>query len=228
MIGRPSSDSEPARPTLVQLTSRSAPSASVDGCAAELRAQLARALGGAVPDPDHARARVAQRPDGGARRAAGTQHERRGACDLDRQRGDQRRRVGVVGGDRAALEGERVGGPDRTRTLGRRGRERERGPLVRDRNVGAAKARRRQRSHDLGQQLRRDREQLVAPVLEPGCLQRRVLDRGRAAVADRPAEHPEPRVCLIRRALRTHHLVRRYLCLQAAAGFWLPCERNCE
>src|SRR5262249_41354946 len=63
--------------------------------------------------------------------------------------------------------------------------------LGRQRHVGAANPRLRERRDGLGEQLGRDREQLVAPVREPNRRQRGVLHRRRAAVRNRPAEHTE-------------------------------------
>ena len=104
-----------------------------------------------------------------------------------RQRGEQAGRVRVVGVDRAVLERQRVRGADRARGVARLVGERERRLLVRDRHVRAAVARGRQRAHGLGEQLGRDRQLHVAPV-EPERLERRVVDRGRAAVPDGVAQ----------------------------------------
>ncbi len=48
-------------------------------------------------------------------------------------------------------------------------------------------------ANGLVEELGRHGQQLVGPAVEPGFAQRRALHRGRAAVADRPAEHAQAR-----------------------------------
>ncbi len=135
---------------------------------------------------------LAQRVDHGPRGAAGAQHQRRGAVGRAGQRGEEARGVGVVGVDDAVgLERERVRGADGARGLARHVGDGERGLLVRDRRVDAAEAERGQRAHGLGEQVRRQRQPLVAPV-QPEHGERRVVHLRRARVGHRPPAHPEP------------------------------------
>ena len=153
------------------------------------------ALGRAVPD-ETSRAPASSSAHTAARAVPpAPSDQRRRAADLGaaRRAPDQRRGIGVVGADPSVrLEHERVGGADRRCA-------RHWPPiasasaacLVRDRDVDASKAGRRQRQHRLVEELGRHRQQLVMPAVgEPHGLQRGVLDRRRAAVRDRPAEHP--------------------------------------
>src|SRR5262249_14437232 len=64
--------------------------------------------------------------------------------------------------------------------------------LVRDRRVDAAEAEGGQRADGLGEQRRRDRQPLIAPV-EPEHRERGVVHLRRARVSHRPPAHPEPR-----------------------------------
>ncbi len=85
-----------------------------------------------------------ERVDDGPRAAAGAQDERGAPRTRRRREGRQEAgRVGVVGVDRRAVERQRVRGPDRPSRAGGGGRDRERGLLVRDRDVRSAQARRR-------------------------------------------------------------------------------------
>ena len=93
---------------------------------------------------------------------------------------------------RAVGERQRVGSADRARGVARLVGERERRLLVRDRDVRAAVAGSRQRADGLGEELGRDRQLHVTPV-EPERLERRVVDRGRAAVPDRVAQDADQR-----------------------------------
>ena len=69
--------------------------------------------------------------------------------------------------------------------------ERERGLLVRDRDVEPAEARRAERADRLGEARGRQREPEVAPVAQPGRGERGVVHRGRARVRHGPARDPE-------------------------------------
>ena len=77
------------------------------------------------------------------------------------------------------------------RGLRRRVGQRERPLLVRDRDVDAAEARGRQRPDGLGEQLRRQRQALVAPVVQAERGERRVVHLRRARVRHRPPAHAE-------------------------------------
>ena len=196
------------RPTAVQFTSRSA--GGVVRRARRGRRRAPRRARGAVPDRDVGGPGVAQRPGGGARAAARAEDERGAAAGRLGERREQARRVGVVGADRPVRLEASACWPRRSRPRRRRRvRERERGLLVRDRDVRARGSRRRQRPDGLGQQLGRDRQELVAPRgRQPERLQRRVVHRGRAAVGDRPAEDAG-------RLRRTGSALRRVLARRA-------------
>ena len=158
----------------------------------ELACEHLGALGRAVPHRHLCGTRFAQRPDGGSRAAAGAEHERAQPSRRPSERGDQSRGVGVLGGDRAVGgERERVRGSDLACGVAGCVGERERGVLVRDRDVGAAEPRPPEGRGGLGEQLRRNRQPLVVPVVHPERGEGGVVDRRRAAVRDRPAEDAE-------------------------------------
>ena len=93
----------PSRPTDVQLTSRSAACGRGDRARRRARARAPRARSGVrFQTDDLGGARLAQRPDRRARAAAGAEHER-AACPRGRAPSAAIRpgRVGVLGGDRA-------------------------------------------------------------------------------------------------------------------------------
>ena len=150
----------------------------------------------AVPDPHLGGAGLTQRPDHGARAAAGAEHERAsGPAGSNGSASIRPGRVGVVGVDRAvAANVERVGGADRARGVGRLVGERERRLLVRDRHVGAREAGARQR------RARSPRTARAAPAAA-GSASRRARARRSAAsciagerlCAHRPAEHAADR-----------------------------------
>ena len=108
-------------------------------------------------------------------------------------RRDQRRRVGVVGADLALrAKGERVGGTDRP-GAGRGGMRQRQSPLlVGDRHVGAGEPGAGEGRDGFGEQLGGHGQELIAPLAQAGSGQRRILDRRRAAVGDRPAQDAEP------------------------------------
>ena len=179
----------------MQWTSRSAGAASRTGSAPSSAASRSRPLGRAVPDP-HLRAP--------ASRSAHT-----AARALPPAPSTSALRPATANGSAAISAGASVlsawiepSAPNtsvfaapiaRARAVGSVG-QRQRRLLVRDRHVRAAEPGAGQRAHGLLEQLRRHREQAVAPVAEPGRPQRGVLHRRRAAVADRPAEHAEAAV----------------------------------
>ena len=179
-----------SRPTDVQLTSMSAGSAAdVDRAHAELGGERARALGRPVPDPTSAApasrsAQTTARALPPAPRTSAVRPRRRLAAARRagparrccRPRSRRRPNVSVLAAPIARARARRLV------------RERERGLLVRDRHVGAARSRRRGSArHGLGEQLGRDGQQLVAPV-DSRARRSRVVHRRRAAVGDRPAE----------------------------------------
>ena len=124
-----------ASPTDVQLTRTSAATGVVD----DARAELARALGRAVPDRRRRR-RPARSAQATARALPPAPSTQRGARRAAAERGEQAGRVGVVGVDRAVVaERQRVRRADRAGGVAGRRRQRERRLLVRDRDVRAAK-----------------------------------------------------------------------------------------
>ena len=133
-----------------------------------------------------------QRPGRGPPRAARAEHQRRPARRRLAERRQQARGVGVVGVDRARPRRSacwRRRSP--ARAVGRLSASASAAVLVRDRHVDAAEAGRRQRPHGLGEQLRRQRQPQVAPVVEPDGRERRVVHLRRARVRDGPAADAE-------------------------------------
>ncbi len=156
----------------------SAGSATATARAPSSSASAAARAGRAVPHARPAAPGLHERADRGARGAAGAEHQRACARRGRARRAARSSRPGasvLSARDRAvALERQRVGGADRLRGGARRVGERQRRLLVRDRHVDAAEARGGQRPHGLGEQLRRQRQREVLPVVEA---------RGRAAPA---------------------------------------------
>ena len=99
------------------------------------------------------------------------------------QGGEEARRVGVVRVHGPCVEDQRVGGAHDLRDLRRAIRYLERAQLVRDRDVRARIALRRQAADDVVEALRLDVDRLVAPVVEPQCAEGGVVHRRGAAVA---------------------------------------------
>jgi len=165
----------------------------VDRPSAEVSDECPRPLGCAVPHLDVCSTAV-EGMDRGARAAACSEHGHATALDVRAERVEQSRRVGVVGHDLAVgAERQRVGGTDRPGALCRCRGQSERGLLVRDRDVRAVKARAGKPRHDVGEELWRRGEVLVAPVGEAQRRERRAVHARRAAVGDRPAEDAEAR-----------------------------------
>jgi hypothetical protein len=166
-----------------------------DGPPAKLRHEPLGALRRPVPDLHVGGAGPHERVHGGTPGAPGAQHERAAPRwrTVIPDRDQQTPHVCVVGMDAAALQREGVRGADGAR----RGRglvgDGERRLLVRDRHVDAAEPGRLERPRGGGEVVRRDRQELVVPVLEPECAQRSVVHGRRARVRDRPAADAEAR-----------------------------------
>ena len=185
---------EASRPLEVQLTSRSAGAAWSTGVPPS-SAHSARARSGVrfqtrtSRAPASSSAHTAARALPPAPSTSAVLPARR-----ERQRRDQRRGVGVVGADRAVVvEHERVGGADRRRA---RGSPRRRAPAP-PACAGSSRSRRGSRRRGSARtvsakQLGRDRQQLVAPAVEPrGRAARRSASP--ASGCGRPASRATPR-----------------------------------
>ena len=179
-----------AGPTAVQLTSRSAACAAPRRRGRRARRPARAARSGVRFQTATSAPGLAQRPDDGARAAAGAEHER--ACARGGGVAAARRcspGASVLSAcDRAVgAEGQRVGGADRARA--RRvasSASASAASLCGIVTFAPAKPAAPSARDRLGEQLGRDRQQLVAPVAEAERRQRGVVHRRRAAVA-RPA-----------------------------------------
>ena len=147
---------------------------------AELGGQRLGPRGGPVPHR-HRRTGVAERPDGGARGAAGAQDQGPAPAGGLGKRGDQAAGVGVLGLDSGVREGERVRGADRARSGRNAVGNRQRRELVRDGDVDPGEALIPERAHPVREILGRHLDRLIAPLVGEAELgERGVLHRRRA------------------------------------------------
>ena len=179
-------------PTDVQLTRMSAASGASTARAPSSAASARARSGVRFQTPRRAAPALAQRPHRGAGRAAGAEHERAAA--------GRARSARAASSPGASVLSARIAPSSNVSVFA--------APIARAASVASSasasaaslcgivtltprKPAAGQRPHGLGEQVRRQRQAQVAPVVQPGGRQRGVVHRRRARVRDRPAADAE-------------------------------------